>query len=53
MREEFTNGDQATGGQLDHMLDVLKWMQERQLSYTDEQLNFWILLRPLTNGSEW
>ena len=27
-------------------------MKEHQHSYTDEQLDFWLLLRPLTDGSE-
>ena len=30
----------------------MKWMKERQCSYRDIQLEFWLLLRPLTNGSE-
>ena len=48
---EFAKGDQATG-QLDPVLDALKWMWECQCFYTEEQLNFWILLWPLTNGGE-
>ena len=36
-------GDQATGGPLDLEVDALKWM-ECQCSYTDAQLNFWLLL---------
>ena len=52
MQEKFTKEDQATGGQLDPMVDALKWMKECQHSYTDEQLSFWLLLRPLTDGSE-
>ena len=30
----------------------MKWMKERQRSYHDAQLDFWLLLRPLTDGSE-
>ena len=63
VREEFSmtrdvresaKSDQATGGQsqLDPILDALKWMRECQHSYTEEQLNFWVLLQPLTNGGE-
>ena len=30
----------------------MKWMKECQRSYRDIQLEFWLLLRPLTDGSE-
>ena len=30
----------------------MKWMKERQRSYRDVQLEFWLLLRPLTDGGE-
>ena len=30
----------------------MKWMKKRQCSYRDIQLEFWLLLRPLTDGSE-
>ena len=30
----------------------MKWMKERQRSYRDVQLDFWLLLRPLTDGGE-
>ena len=30
----------------------MKWMKERQCSYKDIQLEFWLLLRPLTDRSE-
>ena len=46
---------QATGGQKSDLhleRDALKWMKEQQCSYTDEQLSFWTLLHPLTDGSE-
>ena len=52
MREEIAKGDQATTGQLDPVVNTLKWMQKWQCLYTDEHLNFWLLLWPLTNGSE-
>ena len=30
----------------------MKWMKERQRSYRDVQLEFWLLLRPLMDGGE-
>ena len=30
----------------------MKWMKEHQRSYHNTQLDFWLLLRPLTDGSE-
>ena len=30
----------------------MKWMKEHQRSYRDVQLEFWLLLRPLTDGGE-
>ena len=51
VREEFAK-DQTTGVQLDPTVNALKWMWEQQCSYTEEQLNFWPLLRPLTDSSE-
>ena len=30
----------------------MKWMKECQRSYHDMQLDFWLLLRPLTDGGE-
>ena len=39
-------------GDLHPKQDALKWMKERQHSYTDDQLDFWCLLQPLTDGSE-
>ena len=39
-----------------HLVDPntqgMKWMKERQHSYKDMQLEFWLFLRPLTDGSE-
>ena len=52
MQEEFAKEDQATRGQLDPDVDTLKWMKECQHSYSDEQLNFWLLLGPLTDSNE-
>ena len=47
VREEFTGGDQVTGGWgelLDPEVNALKWMKEHQHSYTDAQLDFLLLL---------
>ena len=55
VQQEFAGGDQATGGwgePLDLEVDARKWMKEHQHSYTDMQLNFWLLLRPLTDGGK-
>ena len=55
VREEFAGGDQAPEGReqpLDPDADTLKWMKEKQHSYTDTQLDFWLLLRPLTDGGK-
>ena len=55
VREEFAGGDQVARGwgePLDPEVDALKWMKEHQHSYTDVQLNFWLLLWPLTDGGE-
>ena len=48
-------GDQVAGGgdqPLDPEVDAMRWMKECQHSYTDAQLDFWLLLRPLTDGGE-
>ena len=37
---------------VDPNTQAMKWMKERQRSYKDIQLEFWLLLRPLTDGSE-
>ena len=55
VQEEFAGGDQAARGWgelLDLEVDTLKWMKEHQHSYMDAQLDFWLLLRPLTDGGE-
>ena len=53
--EEFAGGDQVARGweqPLDPETDASKWMKEHQCSYTDAQLDFWLLLRPLTDGGK-
>ena len=53
--EEFAGGDQVARGweqPLDPEVYALKWMKEHQHSYTDVQLDFWLLVRPLTDGGE-
>ena len=55
VREEFAGVYQAAGEEeqpLDPVNDALRWMKECQHSYMDVQLDFWLLLRPLTDGSE-
>ena len=55
VQEELAGGDQAARGweqPLDLEVDALKWMKEYQHSYTDVQLYFWLLVRPLTDGSD-
>ena len=55
MWEEFAGGDQAAGGweqPLDLETEALKWMKEHQHSYMNVHLDFWLLLRPLTDGGE-
>ena len=37
---------------LDPEVDAMRWVKECQCSYTDAQLDFWLFLRPLTDGSE-
>ena len=37
---------------VDPNIHGMKWMKERQHSYRDVQLDFWLLLRPLTDGGE-
>ena len=67
MRKEFAGSysalkekhDHAGGEQssapfhpVDPNIQGMKWMKECQCSYRDVQLNFWLLLRPFTDGSE-
>ena len=52
-KHKFVRGDQATEEcvqLLNPQTQALKWMKECQHSYTDEQLDFWLLLQPLTDG---
>ena len=37
---------------VDPNIQGIKWMKEHQHSYRDVQLDFWLLLRPLMDGSE-
>ena len=37
---------------LDLDADAMRWMKEHQCSYTDAQLDFWLLLRPLMDVGE-
>ena len=37
---------------LDPEVDAMRWMKEHQHSYMDAQLDFWLLLRPLTDGGK-
>ena len=37
---------------VDPNMHAMKWMKEHQHSYRDMQLDLWLLLRPLTDGSE-
>ena len=67
MREEFTGPysalkekqsvvgrDQSSAPThpVDPNIQGMKWMKERQRSYRDTQLSFWLLLRPLMDGGE-
>ena len=45
---ETRGGDQP----LYSKLDTMRWMKEHQCCYTNAQLNFWLLLRPLTDGGK-
>ena len=52
-KQDSTGGDQASGEVIqtaDPNIHAMKWMNECQHSYTDAQLDFWLLLRPLTDG---
>ena len=37
---------------VDPNIQGMKWMKERQCSYKDVQLGFWLLLRPLMDGGK-
>ena len=53
-KQDMAGRDQSYASS--HVVDPnthgMKWMKERQCSYQDFQLEFWLLLRPLTDGSE-
>ena len=45
-------GSSAQVQLIDPNTQAMKWMKECQHSYRDVQLDFWLLLRPLTDGGE-
>ena len=53
-KQDIAGRDQsyASSHAVDPNTHGMKWMKERQRSYRDIQLEFWLLLRPLTDGSE-
>ena len=53
-KQDMAGRDQsyASSHAVDPNTHGMKWMKERQCSYRDIQLEFWLLLRPLTDGSE-
>ena len=54
-KHQLAGGDQAAEEcvqPLNPQTQALKWMKECQCLYTDEQLDFWLLLQSLTNGGE-
>ena len=55
MQKESVGGNQVAGEwvqPLNPETQALNWMKEHQHSYTDAQLDFWQLLRPLTDVGE-
>ena len=53
-KQDIANGNQSYTSTLpvDPNTHGMKWMKECQRSYKDIQLEFWLLLRPLTDKSE-
>ena len=54
-KQESTGEDQVMGEvvqTVDPNIHAMKWMKECKCSYREVQLDFWLLLRPLTDGSE-
>ena len=53
-KQDSAGGDQASAQvqPVDPNIHGMKWMKECQPSYRDVQLEFWLLLRPLTDGGE-
>ena len=53
-RQSVTGRDQSSAPTppVNPNIQGMKWMKEHQRSYHDVQLDFWLLLRPLTDGGE-
>ena len=53
-RQDMAGEDQsyAPTGPVDPNTQGMKWMKLCQCSYRDVQLEFWLILRPLTDGGE-
>ena len=53
-KQNWVGGDQSLAPvhPVDPNIQGMKWMKECQHSYRDMQLDFWLLLRPLTDGSK-
>ena len=53
-KQDLVGGDQSSAPfhPVDPNIQGMKWMKECQRSYRDMQLDFWLLLRPLTEGGE-
>ena len=45
-------GPQADGGEVDLLWETTKWFQHCEEQYTDEDLAWWPLLHPLTDGRD-
>ena len=45
-------GPQADGGEVDPLWKTTKWLQCCEEQYTDEDLAWWPLLHPLTDGRD-
>ena len=52
-KQDWAGGDQSLAPfhPVDPNIQGMKWMKECQHSYRDVQLDFWLLLRPLMDGS--
>ena len=54
-KQDSMGGDKVSGEVVqtaDPNIHAMKWKKECQHSYMDAQLDFWLLLRPLTDGGE-
>ena len=51
-KQSVAGRDQSSASMppVDPNIQGMKWMKERQRSYRDAQLDFWLLLRPLMDG---